>query len=129
MKCFKPFRVQYYLSQDSHSLGIFGQVLWSSVHHPELRACIFPLPTHALHKHDGEPLAMCPLKRQDTGKYYCVQAQSIYYLVRKTITKNLYYIIHIGVKYYGRLTLPRIWKLPLSSPHFPLQSDSRTKSG
>ena len=31
MKCFKPFRVQYYLSQGSHNLGIFGQVLWSSV--------------------------------------------------------------------------------------------------
>ena len=31
MKCFKPFRVQYYLSQGSQSLGIFGQVLWLSV--------------------------------------------------------------------------------------------------
>ena len=31
MKCCKPFRVQYYLSQGSHNLGIFGQVLWSSV--------------------------------------------------------------------------------------------------
>ena len=32
------------------------------IHHRELRACTFPPPTHALHKHDEEPLARCPLR-------------------------------------------------------------------